>query len=1803
MKLMGGLSVISALFVSVMAYAGAGSDKPSEKSLFKLLNQSPEGWEIEYVPQPRLLMTVDIDGKPYTRFLDVTRTDGEDAVGSPALPVDAITLGVPDGVTLYADLLNPEFELDEQQAIAPHPDYEFTEDQEAVEVFNRDQSKYSVNQFLPATHISVEQPFTLRQQKISVVRIRPYQYNPATQTLRRITKATLRIRMQKSPEYRPSFIPVPDPLFEQSYKSLLWNYEQAKEWRLGRQSRLSLNTDPTRDWFETGKNYYKAAVATDGWYKITRAQIEAAGGNLTSVDLSTIKVYAKGVEVPIIVRPDTSVEFFARRNYGDSTYFDFYTDTCAHWLTWGGTQGVRYASSSSSGTPLSTFISVLYPRHIETPGAYYVGTTDAELIDNGTVAGEGWRMNNFPVGRQTDFPFTLDSIDTSVPTAVLRSQLWGSAYVNPPGTPALQKARFWVNDSLVGDVEFGQRQEGLMNRSFPASWLRVGNNTLRIRAMETTGGANNFFLRWYAFDYNRMLRPVNGQLEFTAPPGSPGVPNRFFVRGFDNADIEVFDVSTYRKIEGGIVEGDSASGFTISFEDTSTVQRTYIVFASGNQRSVPPLKQKMFQDIRVNPQGADYIIITHKNFLAQANQLAAHREAVNGVRTKVIDVEDIYDEFNYGQIHTKPMKGFLKYAFEMWLAPAPSYVLLLGDASWDYHRYLGTTVKTNYVPAYGVPTGDNWFGCFNPALPFLTSLYIGRIPAEDMTQAQRTVNKIMGFDNYELSEWNKNFLFITGGVTLSEQAGFNFLADRSVSLYVKPPPLGATGLRVSKATPGYIDGENKQRLKDLFRSGLGFVSFTGHSGGKIWGVDPGPASEFENTNGRLPFVASVSCNVGGFATPSNNVFAEDLLLADNRGAIAAWASSSVGYANYGAALTNNWLMNATADSVREFGRLTTNALYRLWTETGSGYITLAMMNLNPMMGDPMSRLPIPLKPELAVSASDISLDKSEPTPNDSTLIVRVNLHNYGLVPSDSVGITLTDIYSGQTTHLLDNKKLKPTLHIDSVFVPWHSTNKVGLHTLVATLDPLNVIEEVNELNNIASSEKYIYANNLYVVRPISNMVVPSGAQRLVVTSPVGYDSIGFQYSFELDTTETFDSPALVTSGIIAADQVKGEWITPPLPAERVYFWRARTVDGPLVGNWVTSSFSTSNDLPMISDANAPTVRMKQHSRRQFSRNHLVNATPTDSGVTIAQQAPLNVFCRSVGQRYNQTLEYYSTIAVNEQKIIGYWWELGSSFMVARINDFTNAVEYRSFNTASSAALSDSMKNFINATPTGNYIAVSVIFNGQTNVNEGLKQAMDSLGATMFRSILNNQSYAFIGRKGTGGPGMTPLEQLNSDTAVLSLQVPNVYSLGNGSVTSLPVPVAQTWESLRWQRSGDMQLTNPRLAIVGVRPSGIIDTLRIFPKDSTDVDLTFLDSLTSGTGYAYVNIAGLLATSDANVTPAISAWEIDCTLPSDIAVSARSFVQSRVATFDLPVTVHNLGYRKSDSIRIVVNALDKFNLGRQVAATTIDSIEIEGNRSAVIRIPMAILPKKTLLQLLISPVNGGKDLIVENNTAYYTLIRTDIVAHNRLNVYADGKPLMDGDYVSAEPVLLVKAEQQEIPTSASQFEMLVNNKPVPGISAQASLSKTGTGSRVTEHTFTPSLISGDQALTFRVAQMNALGQVDTIEETIHVRVSTESKTLNVYSYPNPFATDTYFTFTLAGSRPPDEARIKIYTIAGRKIRDITVPANALSIGNNRVHWDGRDSDGDEIANGYYFYELTTFREGKPESSVHKLAKVR
>ena len=98
-------------------------------------------------------------------------------------------------------------------------------------------------------------------------------------------------------------------------------------------------------------------------------------------------------------------------------------------------------------------------------------------------------------------------------------------------------------------------------------------------------------------------------------------------------------------------------------------------------------------------------------------------------------------------------------------------------------------------------------------------------------------------------------------------------------------------------------------------------------------------------------------------------------------------------------------------------------------------------------------------------------------------------------------------------------------------------------------------------------------------------------------------------------------------------------------------------------------------------------------------------------------------------------------------------------------------------------------------------------------------------------------------------------------------------------------------------------------------------------------------------------------------------------------------------------------------------------------------------------------------------------------------------------------------------------------------------------------------------------------------------------------------LNVYNYPNPFKNDTYFSFRL--TQIPEELRIKIYTVAGRLLKEFNI--SQAEIGNNLnsviVHWDGRDQDGDLVANGVYFYNVIMKTGDKVKNIMQKLAVIR
>ncbi|OGV06284.1 MAG: hypothetical protein A2499_15750 [Stygiobacter sp. RIFOXYC12_FULL_38_8] len=75
--------------------------------------------------------------------------------------------------------------------------------------------------------------------------------------------------------------------------------------------------------------------------------------------------------------------------------------------------------------------------------------------------------------------------------------------------------------------------------------------------------------------------------------------------------------------------------------------------------------------------------------------------------------------------------------------------------------------------------------------------------------------------------------------------------------------------------------------------------------------------------------------------------------------------------------------------------------------------------------------------------------------------------------------------------------------------------------------------------------------------------------------------------------------------------------------------------------------------------------------------------------------------------------------------------------------------------------------------------------------------------------------------------------------------------------------------------------------------------------------------------------------------------------------------------------------------------------------------------------------------------------------------------------------------------------------------------------------------------------------------------------------------DVVNYPNPMTSNTTFTFQHNYSSAFN-TKIKIYTVAGRLIK--TIEESDLLEKFVKIDWDGRDEDGNQIANGTYLYKL-------------------
>jgi hypothetical protein len=135
---------------------------------------------------------------------------------------------------------------------------------------------------------------------------------------------------------------------------------------------------------------------------------------------------------------------------------------------------------------------------------------------------------------------------------------------------------------------------------------------------------------------------------------------------------------------------------------------------------------------------------------------------------------------------------------------------------------------------------------------------------------------------------------------------------------------------------------------------------------------------------------------------------------------------------------------------------------------------------------------------------------------------------------------------------------------------------------------------------------------------------------------------------------------------------------------------------------------------------------------------------------------------------------------------------------------------------------------------------------------------------------------------------------------------------------------------------------------------------------------------------------------------------------------------------------------------------------------------------------------------------------------------------------------------------------------------------------------------------PELPEGRQSVTVKAwdTRNNSSEQ----ELFFEVQAESELDVFNVMNFPNPFSRSTRFTFQRSAT-DPIRVEVKIYTVAGRLIQILELPSSADRF--VEIEWDGRDRDGNELANGVYFYKVITrsMSGGDTREVLGKLAVLR
>lgn len=599
----------------------------------------------------------------------------------------------------------------------------------------------------------------------------------------------------------------------------------------------------------------KLAVKQDGVYRVTRAELQAAGFNVATAG-NLWQLYTDGNEQAIVVGAnDSYIEFYGR---GLDTQE---TGTRVYYLVAGAQPGKRIATVNlpkQRGSLTAPHFRNVFSRKER---ALYVA--------NNIINGEQENFfGNLPIttANSPTYNFTLPSIDYANGKTLLEVNVQTLVAGN-------QEVRVVLNGQQLGSVTgFGiLRMTGYFK--IPTTLLQAGNNTLQFQGVIGVALAESIKV-----NYPRKFEAAQNRLTFVSQNNY-----RTSVSGFTSSNVRVFDLSNPDEptVVGNAAVTNANGSFTVGVPNT-TSRPFYAVEDSAvlTVGSIQPIEPSTLSSTTRN---GEMIIVTHRDWMTQANDWANYRRS-QGLTVEVVELSDVYDEFSYGAQSSNGMRDFFQYAKNNWQT-APNYILLMGDATYDPKNYLNRPFQS-YVPTKLVDTIYEETGSDEALCDFnddgLAEIAIGRIPVRNGQTLTLVLNKVMAFESTVNTAFGRGALFASD---LPNGYDFEALSQRVAGQL----PNSVPKMFINR---GQTDSRNL--LLSTINTGKYLVNYSGHGSNAGWDGNffvAGDAANLTNSPNYSMFIA-LTCLNGYFIRGDVDIdcLAEALLKAQN-GAVAVWASS------------------------------------------------------------------------------------------------------------------------------------------------------------------------------------------------------------------------------------------------------------------------------------------------------------------------------------------------------------------------------------------------------------------------------------------------------------------------------------------------------------------------------------------------------------------------------------------------------------------------------------------------------------------------------------------------------------------------------------------------------------------------------------------------------------------------------------------------------------------------------------------------------------------------------------------------